>query len=67
MVWGGITERGRTPFVVVAGHLTGIRYRDEIVQRYVIRSSMLRPTTSHYNRTTLDHMVCVLYKTLAKC
>jgi hypothetical protein len=35
-VWGGITERGRTPFVVVAGHLTGIRYRDEIVQRYVI-------------------------------
>jgi len=36
MVWGGITERGRTPLVVFAEHLTGIRYRDAIVQRYVI-------------------------------
>jgi len=36
MVWGGITKRGRTATVVVAEHLTGIRYRDAIVQRYVI-------------------------------
>jgi hypothetical protein len=36
MVWGGITAHGRTPFVVVAGNLTGMRYRDEIVQPYVI-------------------------------
>ena len=36
MVWGGITAHGRTPLVVVAGNLTGIRYRDEIVQPYVI-------------------------------
>ena len=27
MVWVGITERDRTLLVVVAGHLTGIRYR----------------------------------------
>jgi len=33
MVWGGITEPGRTTLVVVAGNLTGIRYQDEIVQR----------------------------------
>ena len=39
MVWGGITERGRTPLVVVAGNLTGIRYRDDIAQLYVIRLS----------------------------
>jgi hypothetical protein len=32
MVWGGITAHGRTPLVVVAGNLTGMRYRDEIVQ-----------------------------------
>ena len=32
---GGITAHGRTPLVVVAGNLTGIRYRDEIVQPYV--------------------------------
>jgi hypothetical protein len=31
MVWGGITA-----LVVVARNLTGIRYRDEIVQSYVI-------------------------------
>jgi hypothetical protein len=36
IVWGGITAHGRTPLVVVAGNLTGIRYRDEIVQPYVI-------------------------------
>jgi hypothetical protein len=36
MVLRGITERGRTPLVVVAGNLIGILYRDEIVQRYVI-------------------------------
>ena len=36
MVWGGITPHGRTPLVVVAGNLTGIRYWDEIVQPYVI-------------------------------
>ena len=36
MVWGGITAHGRTQLVVVAGNLTGMRYRDEIVQPYVI-------------------------------
>jgi hypothetical protein len=36
VAWGGITEHDRTPLVVVTGNLTGIRYRDEIVQRYVI-------------------------------
>ena len=36
MVWGGITAHGSTPLVVVAGNLTGIHYRDEIVQPYVI-------------------------------
>ena len=36
MVRGGITANGRTPLVVVAGNLTGISYRDEIVQPYVI-------------------------------
>jgi hypothetical protein len=36
MVWGGIIAHGRTPLVVVTGYLTGISYRDEIVQPYVI-------------------------------
>jgi hypothetical protein len=36
MVWGGITAHGRTPLVVVAGNLTSMRYRNEIVQPYVI-------------------------------
>ena len=36
MVWGGKTAHGRTPLVVVAGNLTGMRYQDGIVQPYVI-------------------------------
>jgi hypothetical protein len=36
MVWGGITAHSRTPLVILAGNLTGMRYRDEIVQPYVI-------------------------------
>ena len=36
MEWEGITERDRTPLVAVTGNLTGIHYRDEIVQRYLI-------------------------------
>jgi hypothetical protein len=36
MVWEGKTAHGRTPLVVVAGNLTGMRYRDELVQPYVI-------------------------------
>ena len=36
MEWESITERDRTPLVAVTGNLTGIHYRDEIVQRYLI-------------------------------
>lgn len=36
MVWGGITAHGRTPVQIVNENLTGVRYRDEIIQRHVI-------------------------------
>ena len=36
MVWGGIHYGGRTALVQVAGALTGVRYRDEILQRHVV-------------------------------
>jgi hypothetical protein len=32
MVWGSITAHGRTPLVVIAGNMTGMRYRNDIVQ-----------------------------------
>jgi hypothetical protein len=35
MVWGDITKRDKT-LLVVAGYLTGTRYRGEIAQLYVI-------------------------------
>jgi hypothetical protein len=57
MVWGSITAHGRTPLVVVVGNLTSMRYRNEIVQLMSFRSSKLRPTTSHFSRTTIDHML----------
>ena len=36
MVWGGITGNARTPLVVINGNLTGVRYRDEILQAHVV-------------------------------
>ncbi|XP_065943696.1 uncharacterized protein [Magallana gigas] len=36
MVYGGISARGRTPLQIVNGNLTGVRYRDKIIQRHVI-------------------------------
>ena len=36
MVQGGTTEYDRTPLVVVAGNMTRIRYRNDIVQHHVI-------------------------------
>lgn len=36
MVWAGIHHGGRTPLVHVAGALTGVRYRDLILQPYVL-------------------------------
>lgn len=35
-VWGGITAHDRTLLQIICGNLTGIRYRDEIMQRRVI-------------------------------
>ena len=32
MVWGGISHGLKSPLIVIAGNLTGVRYRDEIVR-----------------------------------
>ena len=52
MVWGCITAHGRTPLVVVAGKLTGIRYRDEIVQPFVIPFIQQRHISAEQRSTT---------------
>ena len=36
MVWGGIHLHGRTPLHLTQGNLTGLIYRDKIVQRIVL-------------------------------
>jgi hypothetical protein len=54
MVCGGKWERGRTPLVVVAGNLADIRYRDEIVQRYIIPIIQAQAT----NNVTFQQDVC---------
>lgn len=36
MVWGGMTTHGRTPLVVIDGNLTGVRYRDIVIQQHVL-------------------------------
>ena len=35
-VWGGIHLHSRTPLHLVQGNLTGVKYRDEIVRRFVL-------------------------------
>ena len=39
IVWGGIIAHGRTPLVVVAGNLIGMRYRDEIALCHSVHPS----------------------------
>jgi hypothetical protein len=62
MVWRSITERGRTPLVVVAGNLTGIRNRDEIVQRYLIPFIQAQANNVTFKqdnaRPHITHVVC---------
>ena len=36
MVWGGISHNGKTDLVEINGNLTGLRYRDEILQPHVL-------------------------------
>lgn len=36
MVWGGITHGGRTALVHIDGTLTGVRFRDEILQGHFV-------------------------------
>ncbi len=57
MVWGGTTAHDRTPLVVVAGYLTVYAIGMKLLSLMAFRSSKLRPTTSHFSRTTLDHMM----------
>lgn len=47
MVWGGMTANGRTQLQIINGNLTGVRYRDEILQTHVIPfvQNQARPIT----------------------
>ena len=36
MVWGGISAHHKTPLYHVVGNLTGVRYRDEVLQPFVV-------------------------------
>jgi hypothetical protein len=70
MVWGGITAHGRTPLVVVAGNLTGIRYRDEIVQPYVIpfiQAVKLLAMVTHKHFTVSDSHALLAQHVVERC
>ena len=60
MLWGGIIERDRTP-LVVAGNPTEIRYRGEIVQRYVIPFIQAQANNVTFQQDNArPHGVCVV-------
>ena len=40
MVWGGICHGHKTPLVIVRNNLTAQRYRDDILQPFVLRHNV---------------------------
>ncbi len=57
MSWGAISARFRTELIVVPGNLTGIRYRDEILDPSAVPFAV---TTLCSSRITPDHTQSVL-------
>ena len=51
MVWGGKTGNARTPLVVINGNLTGVRYRDEILQAHVVPFVRQHAVTLQHDNT----------------
>ena len=37
MVWGGVSQHHRTELVVIAGNLSPVRYREDILLPHVVR------------------------------
>ena len=61
MVWGGITGSHRTELVIIEGNLTGARYRDEILQHYVVPFLQQHPevtTFQHDNARPHTARIC---------
>ena len=58
MVWAGISRGGRTdPHIVIKGIMTGLCYRDDILDVYVRQYTGAIKTSSSLWTTTLDFIV----------
>jgi hypothetical protein len=57
MVWGGITAHGRTPLVVVAGNLTGMRYGMKLSSLISFINILLCQIVTYYSRNMWSSIV----------
>ena len=58
MVWAGISRGGRTdPHIVIKGMMTGLCYRDDMLDVYVRPYAVVIGTSSSLWTTTLDSIV----------
>jgi hypothetical protein len=60
MVWGGISDVGKTNLKIVVGNLNGIRYRDEILAPIVLRLFEHITSIIFFGKITLDAIFHVL-------
>ena len=49
MVWGGIAHRIKSQLIIVAGNMTAVRYRDEILRPVAV------PLVQQRNATTMTY------------
>ena len=64
MVWGGVSQHHRTELVVIAGNLSTVRYRDDILLPHVVPFLQTHPdmtlqhdnATSHTSRSVRDFL-----------
>ena len=54
MVWGGVSQHHRTELVVIAGNLSAVRYREDILLPHVVPFLLAHPdmTIQHDNATS---------------
>jgi hypothetical protein len=65
MVWGYVSQHHRTELVAIAGNLTSVRYREDILVRHVVPFLHAHPdmtlqhdnTTSHTARPVHDFLL----------
>ena len=55
MVWGGVSRHHRTEFIVIAGNLNTVHYREDILLPHVVPFLQAHPDMTHQH-DNVSHM-----------